>query len=121
MYTIMFVLDDPSQLDAVLTAWRTVGVTGITIVESSSFHRRQAHLLGARYIPLLLALQERVEQESYTLFAAVPTLPLVEQCFAATEQVVGDLREPNTGIIVAWQVALARGLDKREQQPEVEQ
>lgn len=53
MYTIMFVLDDPSQLDAVLAAWRAIGVTGITIVESSGFHRRQAHLLGARYIPLL--------------------------------------------------------------------
>lgn len=120
MYMIMFVLDDPNQLDAVLAEWRAVGVTGITIVESSGFHRRQAHLLGARYVPLLPELQERVEQESYTLFAAVATQPQVEQCFAATEQVVGSLQEPNTGIIMAWPLALARGLEKRTGQPEAE-
>lgn len=120
MYMIMFVLDNPSQLDAVLAAWRTVGVTGITIVESSGFHRRQAHLLGARYVPLLPELQEQVEQGSYTLFAAVTTPQLAEQCFDVTEQVVGNLQEPNTGIMVAWPVALARGLEKREQQPEAD-
>lgn len=121
MFMIIFVLDDPGKLDAILAAWQTVGVTGITIVESSGFHRRQAHLVGARYVPILPELQARIEQGSYTLFAAVATPQLVEQCFDATEQVVGNLQEPNTGIIMALPVASARGLEKREQPSEVKQ
>jgi hypothetical protein len=118
MYMIMFVLDNPDQLDAVLAAWHTVGVSGITIIESSGFHRRQAHVLGARYAPTLPELIERIEQGSYTLFAAVATAELVEQCLNATEQVVGNLQEPNTGVIAAWPVAFVRGLEKRELAPE---
>jgi hypothetical protein len=109
MYLIMFVLDNPEHLDEVLAAWQTVGVSDITMIESSGFHRRQAHVLGARYAPTLPKLLERIEQGSYTLFSTAATAELVEQCLDATEQVVGSLQEPNTGVIVAWPVAFVRG------------
>jgi hypothetical protein len=120
VYLIMFVLENPEQLDDVVAAWQTVGVRGITFLESSGFHRRPAHLLGARYAPTLPELVERLEQGSYTLFAAAATAELVEQCLAATEQVVGSWQEPNTGVMVAWPLAFARGLDKRAVEPEGE-
>jgi hypothetical protein len=113
MYMVMFVLDNPEQLDEVLAAWRSIGVSGITILESSGFHRHQAHLLGARFVPTLPELSERIAQGSYTLFSAVSTVQMVEQCLDATEQVVGNLQEPNTGVILAWPLAFARGLEKR--------
>jgi nitrogen regulatory protein PII len=117
----MFVLDNPELLDDVLAAWQTLGVSGITIMESSGFHRRQAHLLGARFASTLPELSERIAQSSYTLFAAVATDELVEHCFDAAETVVGNLHEPNTGVILAWPLTLARGLEKRQRVTEAEQ
>jgi hypothetical protein len=120
MYIIMFVLDNPDLLDDVLAAWNSVGVDGITIMESSGFHRRQAHVLGARFVPTLPELVEQLERSSYTLFAAVADGVLVEQCLDATEQVVGNLQEPNSGVILAWPLAFARGLEKRQHRAESE-
>ena len=41
MYMVLFVLDDPEHLDAVLSAWSSKGLTGVTIVESTGLYRRQ--------------------------------------------------------------------------------
>ena len=110
MHMIMFVLDNPNQLDEVLYAWREVGVCGATIMESTGLHRRQRHVLGARYLPSLPQLVERVEEGHYTLIGVVPEAQTVQACLAATESVVGDLAEPNTGILVSWQVDFAKGV-----------
>ena len=110
MQMIMLVLDNPNQLDDVLNAWNSVGVTGMTVMESTGFHRRQAYILGARYISSDSGLVERIEQGHYTLFAVVPDKDAVQQCLNATEQVVGDLDEPNTGVFVAWEVAVTKGI-----------
>lgn len=110
MYMIMFVLDNPNQLDEVLDAWRRVGVRGATIMESTGLHRRQLHILGARYLPGLPQLVERVEEGHYTVIGVVPDAQTVQACLAATEDVVGDLAGPNTGILVSWQVDFAKGV-----------
>lgn len=114
MHMIMFVLDNPDLLDDVLAAWSEVGVSGITIIESSGFHRRQAHLPGARYVGSLPSLLESLETSSYTLFSAVAGEEQVAACFAAAEQIVGDLSGPNTGVIAAWPLGFAKGLEKRQ-------
>lgn len=119
MYMIMFVLDNTDQLDEVLGAWEAVGVSGITFMESSGFHRRMAHLLGARYVFTLPELVDRVEKGSYTLFAVVPDLQIAQQCCTATEQVVGNLDDPNTGVIAAWEIAFGKGIAKRGHTTEV--
>lgn len=41
MYMLMFILDDPNYLDEVLDAWEEVGVSGVTIVESTGMARIQ--------------------------------------------------------------------------------
>jgi hypothetical protein len=120
MYMIMFVLDDPDQLDTLLDAWVELGVSGITLVESSGFHRRRAHVPGARYVGSLPDLVEEVARGSFTLFAAVADEALVQACFAATERIVGDLSQPNTGIIAAWPLSFGKGLEKRQPTVEVD-
>lgn len=113
MYMIMFVLDNPEQLDDVLDAWQGAGVSGVTYLESSGFHRRQAHILGARFVVTLPALVERIENGSYTLLSVVSDMETVQACCRATEGVLGNLDEPNTGVLVAWEVAFAKGFDTR--------
>ena len=118
MFMIMFVLDNPNQLDEVLDAWQAIGVSGGTIMESTGFHRRHAYVLGARYVPGASELMEHIEEGHYTLFAVVPDRQAAQQCLAATEAVVGDLDDRDTGILVAWEVGLTKGIPNHLQPTE---
>ncbi len=113
MYMVMFVLHDSAHLDDVVLAWQDIGVTGITLVESTGAYRRQmlTHL-GARH---LFSLPRMVDagQASHTLFTIVPDQAVVEQCVAAAERVVGSLDNPNTGVLAAWELDVVRGVPDR--------
>ena len=109
MHMVMLVLDDPNRLDAVLEAWSAAGIRGATILESTGSHRYQAaQRVHARYFFGGGARAE--ETVNCTLFAIVPDEVSALRCLAATEQVVGDLDGPNTGVLAAWPLALTKGL-----------
>jgi hypothetical protein len=111
MQMIMFVLDDPNQLDAVLDAWHSVGVSGVTIVESiGAYRRRLARRVRGRYLFGLPGLRECTEQCQYILFAVVPDSRTVDMCLDAAERIMGDLAQPNTGVLAAWELSLAKGV-----------
>lgn len=110
MQMVMFVLDNPEQLDEVLSAWRSVGMSGVTIIESTGFHRRQAQKLAAQQINVPVSLSERVEKGHYTLFAVVPDVEAAQECLYATESVVGDLDAQSTGVFVTWATTLTKGV-----------
>ncbi len=110
MHMIMFVLDDPDHLDAVLDAWDTVGVSGVTIVESSGIQRRRVE---RGRLPVRFAFEQiapTTESGNYTLFALVYGEETVRKCLAAAESVVGDLDGPNTGVLAAWPLTIVKGV-----------
>lgn len=120
MYMVWFVLDDAQKLDDILDAWHEVGVTGVTILESSSRHRRrQARPLGARYMFGAGRAVEHVEKGQFTLMTIVPDQAAVQLCQDAAEKIVGDLNNPDTGILVAAQLDHVKGvaaeLQRRDQ------
>jgi hypothetical protein len=56
----------------------------------------------------------RTDQVGHTtLFAVVPDMEIVERLVAATETIVGDLSQPNTGVLFAIPVTAAWGLPKQ--------
>lgn len=111
MHMVMFVLDDPDQLDNVLDAWRELGVSGATIIESSGlFRRQQSRPLGARYAFGMAVAPRRVEVHHYTLFVIVPDEATVNACLAAAESIVGDLDGPDTGVLAAWPLGVVKGV-----------
>jgi nitrogen regulatory protein PII len=111
MYMILFVLDDPEQLDQVLDAWDSVGVTGVTIVESTGINRRrQASQVGAPFMAGINRLMSGDIENHFTLFCIVRSESLVDQCVKATEGIVGDLDEPNSGVLVAWPLTFVKGV-----------
>ena len=112
MHMVLYVLNNPDKLDAVLDAWDAIGVTGATIIESTGRHRRK--IQRAR-LHLRFAFEGQVGdclECNYTLFAVVEGEDKVRQCIEATEGVVGDLSGPDTGVIAAWPLALVKGLPK---------
>jgi hypothetical protein len=110
MYMLFFVLDDPERLSEILEAWESVGVRGVTIVESTGMHRVRRQFIPMRYISALVSQ----EQNHLTLFAIVKDDAQVQACLRAAEQVVGDLDGPNTGVMAAWPLSLVKGLPEQE-------
>lgn len=109
MYMIMFVLDKMSRLNEVLEAWEKVGIRGATIIESTGIHRIRRRLIPMRYV-LPTSGSIAVEEGNYTLLVIVDSAELVQACLLATEQIVGDLDQPHTGVFAAWPLAVVKGV-----------
>jgi hypothetical protein len=114
MFQLWLVLDNQTLLNEVLAAWMDAGVRGITILESTGVHRVRARA-SAQDLPFMLGFSRLLRTDQvghYTLFAVVPNMEIVERLVAATEGIVGDLSQPNTGVLFAIPVAAAWGLAK---------
>ncbi len=111
MYMVMFVLDNPALLDDVLDAWREAGVSGVTITESSGLYRQQRQRpVGARYAFGMPRAAKRMESGNVTLFTIVPDAGTVQVCLRAAEAIIGDLSEPDTGVLAAWPLDVVKGV-----------
>jgi hypothetical protein len=115
MLQLWLVLDNPALLNDVLEAWADIGVRGITILESTGVHRVRSRA-STQDVPFMLGFSRllRTDQVGHnTLFTVVPTMDIVEKLVAATEQIVGDLSQPNTGVLFTVPVTAAWGLPKQ--------
>jgi hypothetical protein len=110
MFMMMFVLDDTARLDDVLAAWAAVGISGTTFFESTGGRRRKAwrQRVHARYD--YGRLSEAEAAGNCTLFAIVPDEQVARECLAAIERIVGDLDGPDTGVFMAWPLAVVKGV-----------
>jgi nitrogen regulatory protein PII len=118
-HLIIFVLDDTSLLEDLLTAWEKAGVTGVTLLESTGMHRVQmrASRDDLPLMPSLRALLSSREEHHRTLFTVVEKEETIDAVIRATEQVVGDLSGHGTGILFVLPVSRAVGLHKAHHQP----
>ncbi|MFZ5808859.1 MAG: hypothetical protein ACOY16_06230 [Chloroflexota bacterium] len=107
MYMVQFILNDPQKLDELLEAWNSIGVRGVTIIESTGFHRRLRKLIPMRY---MFQPMEEITESHYTLFSVVESMEKVQACLQTVEKLVGDLDLPHTGIFTAWPLAVVKGL-----------
>lgn len=111
MYMVMFVLNDPQHLDTILDAWDALGVSGVTIVESTGINRRKsARLAGNAFMAGINRLVHTQEEGHYTLFTIVKGENVVRDCIKAAEEIVGNLKLPNTGVMAAWKLSIVKGV-----------
>lgn len=115
MFLILFVLHDTSKLDQVLKGWSEAGVKGITIMVSTGFRRiSKSYMLGEE-IPLIFNLEDILEHEestNRTLFSVVKDEETVDRVVNSTQALIGDLNQPNTGILTVIPVSRAYGLER---------
>jgi hypothetical protein len=115
MYMLMFVLDDLEHLDLVLEAWESIGVSGVTMVESTGIiRRRRAQQVGTTFMAGINRLMSGDQTTHQTLFAIVQNEEMVKKCREAVEDIVGDLNEPNTGVMAAWPLAYVKGVPEKD-------
>jgi hypothetical protein len=110
MYLLVMVLDDVAHRDEVLQAWVEAGVGGVTILESTGINRV---LRRAKAQPMFMGFGQvfgggRVGHN--TLFAIVESVDIAEAAVKATEKIIGDLTEPDTGVIFAVELSKTWGL-----------
>ena len=113
MQMIMLVLDDPDRLDAVVDAWQSVGVSGVTMMETMGAYRRERQRVTGRYVFGLSGLAQTAGRSQFTLFAIVRDQATADLCLEATERIVGDLTEPNTGVFASWHLTSAKGVPEQ--------
>jgi len=113
-HLVVLVLDDPELCPSVLDAWEEAGAGGATILESTGLRRVQNAL--REDLPLFPSMRDFWSSDEAlhrTLFTVVGDEGTVARIAAATERVVGDLRQPHTGLFFVVAVTQVLGLDKQ--------
>lgn len=114
MFFILFVMHNPDLLEELIREWETVGVHRATVLFSTGMRRlRQEGLRDD--IPLMPSLESFYQMSqtfSRTIFTTAEDESMIEDILAATQRVVGDLRNHETGVFLVLPVIKAYGLEK---------
>jgi nitrogen regulatory protein PII len=116
MHLILFVLNNPDQLDDTINAWEEAGVGGITILASTGMARVRGRAALRDDLPLIPSLenfQDYFECLNRTLFTIVDSDEMVDKVIEATQRVTGDLNKPETGILVTLPVGRHLGIFRK--------
>jgi nitrogen regulatory protein PII len=107
LFLVVFVLNDPNLCNDILDAWEDAGIRGITILESSGLGRvRQAGLKDdLPLMPSLSDLFKDAETRHRTLFTIINGQEKVADLVNATQSIVGDLENENTGLLFSVAVS----------------
>jgi nitrogen regulatory protein PII len=115
MYLVLYVLNDLKLFDQVVDAWEKSGVTGITVLPSTGLGRLRHHAAIREDLPLFPSINdflEHIENSNRTLFTIVKTEKEADKLIDATLEIVGDLDQPDTGILAVLPASKVLGLSK---------
>jgi nitrogen regulatory protein P-II 1 len=115
MSLVLFVLHDPEKLPELLEAWKEAGVSGATVLFSTGMGRLDQSPALLDDIPIMPSLDDflpRGERFSRTVFSMIDDEKVVSRVIEATERVVGDLNEPDRGLLMVLPVTRVYGLRK---------
>lgn len=116
-YLVVLVIDDPDSCPCILDAWEEIGVSGVTILESSGLGRlRRATRDDLPLMPSLRDILASREVPHRTLLSVVEDQETVDKMVVAVQQTVGDLNQPDTGFLFVVPVLQAYGLDRDHNQ-----
>jgi hypothetical protein len=109
MHLLVLVLDNNRYLNDILAAWDAAGVRGVTILESTGLNRVLSRQTASPLFSGFSTLVGANRSGNNTLFAVIDGMASAESLKQATESVLGDLSQPNTGILFAVPLDAAWG------------
>lgn len=115
MNLVLFVLHDPEKLPELLDAWKGAGVSGATVLFSTGLGRIARSPALRDDLPLMPSLDDFLPEDDHlsrTIFSMIDEPDIVDQVVAATERVVGDLNQPDRGLLIVLPVSRVYGLRK---------
>jgi hypothetical protein len=120
MFLVLYVLHDESRLNEILDAWGQAGVGGITILPSTGMGRMVKHMTLREDMPLIPSLRDLLDDHeqmrNQTIFSIVESPDLAEKLHAVTENIVGPLDDPDTGIMAVLPLIKVYGLRRRPEE-----
>ena len=113
-YLVVFVVDDPDNCPEILESWEAIGVTGVTILESTGLGRlKRAGLRDDMpLMPSVRSLFQGKEVHHRTLFSVVDDQSKVDEMVEIVQMKLGDLNQENTGFLFVVPVTQVYGLGK---------
>lgn len=114
MYLVIFVMHDFELVEELIDAWQAIGVNGATILHSSGMEgiKQRAMRDDLPLMPSIQSLLGSEEEFNRTIFSFVDNQEMVDKIVSATQEVVGDLTLPDTGVLVVLPILQAYGLNK---------
>jgi hypothetical protein len=109
---VILIVDDPSKVDDVISAWIEAGVTGASSFDTYGSGRLLPGELRED-LPLFPSLSDLIqgrEEHNRLLISVVADEFSVERLVAVTEMVVGKLADHHTGIMFTMPVTKVWGL-----------
>lgn len=112
-YMVLLIINNIEQSPDVLDAWEALQVPGITILESTGLGtvRKRAIRDDLPLMPSLRDLFRSQEHQHRTLFTVVEGEAMVDRLVEATQKTVGDLEQPQNGVLFVLPVSRVVGLE----------
>jgi nitrogen regulatory protein PII len=113
-YLVVLIVDNTDDCLPILSIWEELGISGVTILESSGYGRlRREGLLDD--LPLMPCLDDFLgvrEEPHRTLLSVVDNQEQVDKMVEAAKKIMGDLDKPHTGFLFVLPVLQAYGLGR---------
>lgn len=111
-FLVVLIVDDPDDCSPILDRWEEIGVSGVTILESTGLGRlRRAALRDdISIMPSLRDIFSSREVPHRTLLSVVDDQEKVDQMVNSAQEIIGDLHDPSTGFMFVVPVLKAYGL-----------
>ena len=111
---IVLVMADGGKTSDVLQTWARIGINCATILDSSGIGRQLAGHDDLPLLPSIRAVLRAQEHTHRTIFSVIPDTFDIPDLIRATEDVVGPLAAPHTGILIVLPVLEVYGLRENE-------
>jgi len=115
VHMVMFVSTDEEQASEVLNIWVKAGISGVTMLESAGMQQMLQRGGGIRddvgFVLSLNSLLRSKEIHHRTLLTAIQGEETLQRVIDATTEYVGDWSKPNVGVLFAWPLAYAYGME----------
>lgn len=112
----ILVIDDPAQVDAVVRSWIEAGISGLTILDSSGWASMMEDVGLLDDVPLFPSTRSILrgrEATNRTIFSVIPDDFEIDRLVAKTEEHLGPLDQPHTGILIVLPITKVVGLQPR--------
>jgi len=116
-YLVVLIVDNPDDYPSILSAWEELGISGVTILESTGLGRIRKASLSEDF-PLMPSLDDFLgvrEEPHRTLLSVVENQDQVTKMVDTAQQIIGNLDDPHTGFLFVVPVIEAYGLGRGKQ------
>jgi nitrogen regulatory protein PII len=112
-YMVLLIINNLEQVPDVLDTWEATKVPGITILDSTGLGAVRKATAIRDDVPMMPSLSDLFRSQEHhhrTIFTVVEGEEMVDMLVERTRQVLGDLDQPQNGVLFVLPVARVVGL-----------